>query len=68
MYMTREEYKVDLTNELRSKDARELTAYARERKIRLFTKVPSRMISTIVEAMTVREFHGDAFRGKGDQS
>lgn len=62
--MTREEYKKNLTNELSGKSYEELKDYAKEHGVRLYSKVPYKMLSSIVQIMTEREFHGDAFRVK----
>ena len=40
----------------------ELKAYAREHGIRLYTKVPSKMLNIIAETQARRMHHGDAFR------
>ena len=60
--MTREEYRNNLRAELADMDKDELKAYAKKNYVRLYSSVPDNMVSTIVEAMTNREFHGDAFR------
>lgn len=62
--MTREEYRTQLTNSLSGRDYYELREYARAHHIKLYTRVPDKMVYLIVEAMTSREFHGDAFRDK----
>ena len=60
--MTRKEHKENLRNELSEMTAQELKQYARAHYIKLYTVVPDKMVDAIVESMTNREFHGDAFR------
>lgn len=60
--MTRAEFKENLRNELSGMTAQELKMYAKEHYIKLYTVVPDRMVSAIVESMANRMFHGDAFR------
>lgn len=64
--MTREEYKANLRKELEGMDANELRSYARSNHIRLYTRVPEKMLEFILDTKTTREFHGDAFRDKNN--
>lgn len=61
---TREEYKENLRDELSLMDKDELKSFAKEHGIKLYTTQYSRMLQRIIDIMTVREFHGDAFRDK----
>lgn len=48
--------------ELQNASYEELVSYARKHGIRLYTKVPSKMINVIAETQARRMHHGDAFR------
>lgn len=66
--MTRDEYRLKLTEELSGMGALELRDYARAHYVKLYTRVPDRMREAIVSVMTTREFHGDAFREQSIQT
>ena len=57
----RQEYADKLRLELSDKSKEDLKKYAREKGIKLHTKVLSKMLDAIVEISTVREYHGAAY-------
>ena len=62
--MTRDEYQRNLRAELDGKSKSELSKYAKEHGIKLFTVVPDKMRDKIIEVSAGRQFHGYAFWGE----